>query len=66
IVQVCVSNYVTHMQLNRWNSGDVLIRSLPPIPTIGMTADDIPALMQACHVQMDECIAQMDRELRAV
>jgi 1-acyl-sn-glycerol-3-phosphate acyltransferase len=66
IVQVCVSNYVTQMQLNRWNSGDVLIRSLPPIPTAGMTADDVPGLMQACQAQMEACIAQMDRELGAV
>ena len=65
IVQVCVSNYVTHMRLNRWNSGDVLIRSLPPIPTAGMTVDDVPTLMQACQVQMEACIAQMDQELRA-
>jgi len=65
IVQVCVSNYVTHMQLNRWNSGDVIIRSLAPIPTIGLTSDDIPALMQACHAQMAACIEAMDREVRA-
>jgi 1-acyl-sn-glycerol-3-phosphate acyltransferase len=63
VVPVCVSNYVTQMQLNRWNSGDVLTRSLPPIPTIGMTPDDIPALMQACHAQMEACIEEMDREL---
>lgn len=63
IVQVCVSNYVTHMQLNRWNSGDVLIRSLPPIPTYGMTSDDIPTLMQACQAQMDACIEGMDAQL---
>jgi 1-acyl-sn-glycerol-3-phosphate acyltransferase len=65
IVQVCVSNYVTHMQLNRWNSGDVLIRSLPPIPTAGLTADDIPQLMQTCQEQMDHCIEAMDRELQS-
>ncbi|WP_312773454.1 1-acylglycerol-3-phosphate O-acyltransferase [Pseudomonas rhodesiae] len=64
IVQVCVSNYVTHMQLNRWNSGDVLIRSLPPIPTCGMTSDDIPTLMQACQAQMDACIEGMDAQLK--
>jgi 1-acyl-sn-glycerol-3-phosphate acyltransferase len=62
IVQVCVNNYVTQMRLNRWNSGDVLIRSLPPIPTVGMTVDDVPRLMQACQVQMEACIAQMDLE----
>jgi len=64
IVQVCVSNYVTHMQLNCWNSGDVLIRSLPPIPTCGMTSDDIPTLMQACQAQMDACIEAMDAQLK--
>ncbi|SDT20146.1 1-acyl-sn-glycerol-3-phosphate acyltransferase [Pseudomonas trivialis] len=63
IVQVCVSNYVTHMKLNRWNSGDILIRSLKPIPTTGLTADDIPALMHACQAQMDDCITAMDREI---
>jgi 1-acyl-sn-glycerol-3-phosphate acyltransferase len=52
------------MQLNRWNSGDVLIRSLPPIPTTGLTSDDIPALMQTCHAQMQACIEAMDRELQ--
>lgn len=66
IVQVCVSNYVTHMQLNRWKSGDVLIRSLPPIPTVGMTSEDIPALMQACQAQMDACIKAMDGQLNSV
>src|SRR5450830_1357134 len=65
IVQVCASNYVTHMRLNRWNSGDVLIRSLPPIPTTGLTVDDIPALMQACYAQMDECIKAMDHQLQS-
>ncbi|WP_219267096.1 1-acyl-sn-glycerol-3-phosphate acyltransferase [Pseudomonas sp. Xaverov 259] len=64
IVQVCASTYVKHMQLNRWNSGDVLIRSLPPIPTCGLTSDDIPALMQTCQAQMEACIAAMDRELQ--
>ena len=66
IVQVCVSNYVTHMQLNRRNSGDVLIHSLPPIPTTGMTSDDLPALMQACQAQMDMCIKAMDAQLKRV
>ncbi len=64
IVQVCVSNYVTQMKLNRWDSGSVLIRSLPPIPTCGLTVDDIPQLLLTCQTQMDECIAQMDRELQ--
>ncbi len=65
IVQVCVSNYVNTMRLDRWHSGEVLISSLPPIPTVGMTADDVGVLMQRCQEQMEECIAQMDQQLSA-
>ncbi len=65
ILPVCVSTYSTHMQLNRWNSGEVSIRSLPPISTTGMTADDIPALMEKCHAQMQAAIAELDREIAA-
>jgi len=66
IVQVCVSTYVKHMKLNRWDSGDILIRSLPPIPTTGLTLDDMPRLMETCRQQMRECIEAMDRELEIV
>ena len=64
IVPVCVSTYVTHMKLNRWNSGDILIRSLAPIPTAGLTMDDMPGLIEKCRGQMIECIEAMDQELQ--
>ncbi|MGG2396921.1 1-acylglycerol-3-phosphate O-acyltransferase [Pseudomonas sp. SH1-B] len=63
IIPVCVSNYAKSMRLNRWNSGDVLIRSLPAIPTAGMSLDDMPALMERCQQAMNECISKMDKEL---
>lgn len=64
IVPVCVSTYVKQMRLNQWNSGDILIRSLPAIPTTGLTRDDIPHLMQTCREQMLVCIAAIDQELQ--
>ncbi|MGY4532670.1 1-acyl-sn-glycerol-3-phosphate acyltransferase [Pseudomonas sp. TE3786] len=63
ILPVCVSTYSTQMQLNSWNSGDITIRSLPAISTQGMTVDDIPALMESCHAQMQATIAELDREI---
>lgn len=60
IIPVCASNYVNHMKLNRWHSGEAIIRSLPPIPTAGMTLDDVPVLMAQCHAQMKACIAELD------
>ena len=63
IVLVCTSTYVKHMQLNRWNSGTIKIRSLAPIPTAGLTLDDLPALMEQCQQQMHACIDRLDAEI---
>ncbi|SDB28312.1 1-acyl-sn-glycerol-3-phosphate acyltransferase [Pseudomonas sp. NFACC23-1] len=65
IVPVCVSSYIKHMRLNRWRSGNILIRSLPAIPTAGLSMDDMPRLIAQCREQMRECIATMDRQLQA-
>lgn len=63
IIPVCVSTYVKSMRLNRWNSGRVMIRSLPAIPTAGLSLEDMPALIERCQTAMNECIASMDQEL---
>ncbi|HSC83755.1 MAG TPA: 1-acylglycerol-3-phosphate O-acyltransferase [Pseudomonas sp.] len=63
IVPVCVSNYAGRLRLNSWESGRILIRSLPAIPTIGMTMDDLPQLMQRCQELMQQCIGQLDQQL---
>ena len=65
IVPVCVSSYVKHMRLNRWRSGKILIRSLPAIPTAGLTMDDMPMLIEQCREQMRECIEALDHQLQA-
>ena len=38
------------------------MRALPPIPTAGMTLDDMPKLMAQCQAQMQACIDELDRE----
>lgn len=63
IVPVCVSSYVGQMRLNRWYSGRVLVRSLPPIATNGLTLEDLPRLIEECRRQMQDCISTMDRQL---
>lgn len=65
IVQVCTSSYINHMRLNRLQAGTVLIRSLAPISTIGMTLNDLPALMQLCQQQMQSCTAELDAQVEA-
>lgn len=63
IIQVCTSTYIKHMQLNRWKSGIIKIRSLAPIPTLGLTLDDLPALIEQCQQQMRACIDSLDAQL---
>ena len=60
IVPLCCSNYKRDMRLNRWHSGQLIIRALPPIPTAGLTLDDMPALMERCREQMAACIDALD------
>lgn len=62
IVPLCCSNYKRNMRLNRWHSGKLVIRALPPISTTGMTLDDMPELMERCRAQMVTCIDLMDAE----
>jgi 1-acyl-sn-glycerol-3-phosphate acyltransferase len=63
IIPVCASTYVNHIQLNRWNSGTIMIRSLPAIPTAGLSQDDLPQLIETCRTQMQQCIDAMDQQL---
>jgi len=65
IVPLCCSNYKSSMRLNRWNSGTLIICSLPAIPTEGMRLDDMPTLMALCRAQMLACIAELDAYMPA-
>ena len=60
IVPICCSNYKRTMRLNRWRSGPLRIRALPPIRTEGMSPEDMPKLMEQCRAQMVACIDELD------
>lgn len=62
IVPVCVSRYARRLDLNSWHPRTVSVRSLPPIATTGMTQQDLPALIEQCRAQMQQCIDHMEAE----
>ncbi|MCW2270363.1 1-acyl-sn-glycerol-3-phosphate acyltransferase [compost metagenome] len=64
IVPVCVSRYARRLSLNSWRRSKVIIRSLPPIATSGLTQEDVPALAEQCRIQMQRCIDLMETELQ--
>ncbi|MEK8085003.1 1-acylglycerol-3-phosphate O-acyltransferase [Aquabacterium sp. A3] len=61
VVPVCASQYIRHWNLNRWHSGTIALKALPPLSTTGLTLDDMPELMDRCHAQMKACIDQLDQ-----
>lgn len=63
IVPVCVSRYARRLSLNSWRRRTVIVRSLPPIATAGLSQRDIPALIEQCRSQMQQCIDRMEAEL---
>lgn len=62
LVPLCCSNYKNSMSLNRWHSGTIVIRTLPPMATTGMTLDDMPALMERCRTQMVATLDALDAQ----
>ncbi|MHA6493595.1 lysophospholipid acyltransferase family protein [Pseudomonas borbori] len=63
IIPVCVSNYAKSLDAGRWNSGRIMIRSLPAIPTEGLSMADLPELIDTCRTRMEHCIGQLDQQL---
>jgi len=63
IVPVCVSRYSQRLGLNSWRQRSVIVRSLAPIATAGLTTQDLPALIEQCRAQMQHCIDHMEGEL---
>jgi 1-acyl-sn-glycerol-3-phosphate acyltransferase len=66
IVPVCVSRYARRLRLGSLRSGRICIRSLAPIPTLGLSSQDIPELIRQCQTQMQQCIDAMEREVQAI
>lgn len=56
ITMVCVQNYQDRAIGWTGRRESVAIRILPPVETEGLTATDVPDLMDRCHQQMAEAI----------
>ncbi|HEA51428.1 lysophospholipid acyltransferase family protein [Marinobacter antarcticus] len=59
IVMVCNGEY--HNRTLGWSGRrePVAIRILPPVETVGLTVDDVPALIASCHQQMADAVASL-------
>ncbi|SJN57719.1 1-acyl-sn-glycerol-3-phosphate acyltransferase [Vibrio ruber DSM 16370] len=58
---VCSST--SHLKLNRWNNGHVIVEMMAPIPTEGLKKEDVRHLAKECHKVMKEKLASLDQEV---
>ena len=59
IIPVCISRYAESLDLSRLESVLVKVRALPAISTLGLTLDDMPALIERCRARMAEVIDEL-------
>ncbi len=63
IYPICASTYAGRLELNRWRSGTIRVRILPPIPTRELGHEDIQPLMAQVSSTMRAVIEEMDQQL---
>jgi 1-acyl-sn-glycerol-3-phosphate acyltransferase len=66
IVPFAWSNYVGKINFNKWHSGTILMETLPPISTAGMTIEDATNLKDLTHKIMSEAINRLDAEVASM
>jgi 1-acyl-sn-glycerol-3-phosphate acyltransferase len=65
IVPIAISSYTKHLSLGKWKAGKILIQVLPPISTIGLTAEDANALKEQAYHLMKKTVLELDNEIES-
>lgn len=65
IVPVVWSEYVGRLNFGKLKSGKIISKVLDPIPTVGMTREDVPALNERVHKLFEIELVKMKEELKS-
>lgn len=63
IVPIAWCNYISHLNLNKWHAGEILMEVLPPLPTKNLTLDDVTKLKDEAFEVMSSAILRLDNEV---
>lgn len=63
ILSIAWSTYTKDLNLNHVKAGTIFAEVLPPIPTKGLTLNDVEALKEKAYQQLKEAIARLDEEV---
>ncbi|MGI2104588.1 1-acyl-sn-glycerol-3-phosphate acyltransferase [Shewanella sp. 11B5] len=56
----------SHINLNRWNNGVVIVEMMEPIPTAGLDKNDVKALNTKVHQLMSARLVELNKEAEAL
>jgi 1-acyl-sn-glycerol-3-phosphate acyltransferase len=59
ITLFAISRYAKDVDFNRFHAGHVKMSFLEPIPTVGMTLDDMPDLVNKCREKLEAEISRL-------
>ena len=65
IVPICASSYMSHINLNRWRAGTIVVKILPPIPTAGLESDQLGTLITETQTLMQDTIVALNQRIEA-
>jgi 1-acyl-sn-glycerol-3-phosphate acyltransferase len=60
IVIYALNRYVKNIKFDKWNSVDVKVKVLEPIPTKGLTLEDVDSLMEKVRCALEEAVSSFD------
>lgn len=66
LLPVAISSFHKGLDLRRWRAGRVIVDVLEPLPTAGLTRDDVPALVETARGRLQKTLAALDAEVAAL
>lgn len=63
IYPVVASTYKRRLDFSKWRSGNARIKIMEPIPTLGLSIDDLDELMARVHALMEQTLADLDQRI---
>lgn len=65
IVPVVWNHYIGTLNFNKMKSGTIISQVLDPVPTKGLTLDDVDSLIEKVHKMFEVELAKLDQELKS-
>ena len=63
IVPIAISSYTKHLDIGRWKTGKIIVKVFPPIPTIGLTIEDVNDLLNQSYQVIKNGVLELDNEI---